>query len=88
MKNVVKLEHYYFPGELTEGGTARLRRVLQQRAIPRSSRQRDTRRCLLRAAVQDHHGAREDQETNDAQPEEGVPGQQGGLGMNPKLSLS
>jgi hypothetical protein len=40
MKNVVKLQHDYFPWEL--GGSARLRRLLQQRAVSRIAQQRDT----------------------------------------------
>ena len=81
MKNVVKLQHYYFPWEL-EAGDPRLRRVLQQRAVPRGDRQRDAGRCLLRQAVRGSLRAIEDQAENDGAKEEGVPGCEGGLGQS------
>ena len=64
------------------GCAARLRRVLQQRALPRSARQRDAGGCVLRPAVPDPLEAREDQTTYDAGAKATVPIRKGRLGEN------
>ena len=86
MKNVVKLQHYYFPGSWKR--RSGLRRLLQQRALSRVARQRDAGRCLLRQAVRSADRAIEDQAKNDGTKEEGVPGRRRRPRQKPKLSLS
>ena len=71
------------------GGCASgLRRLLQQRAIPRGARERDARRCLLREEARGSLGAREDQDAYNEKAKEGVPGRKGGLAEKPEPSLS
>ena len=65
MKNRVLLEHYFLPGDL-ERQINRLRRLLQQRALPREPRKPDARRRLLRARSADPETARGDQTQNHA----------------------
>ena len=70
------------------GFAARLRRLLQQRALSRGARQRDARGCLLRSEIRGGLGAREDQEAYNAKEEKGAPSRNGGLAEQPEPSLS